>query len=91
MADCVGSKINVPAGGDAGSRGAAINAGVAVGVFKDHGDGVSRMVKITREYEPNKVNIKKYDQLYELYTQLIAAVWPLWEKSSKAGIESWEN
>jgi sugar (pentulose or hexulose) kinase len=91
IADCVGSKINVPAGGDAGSRGAAINAGVAVGVFKDHGDGVSRMVKITREYEPNKVNIKKYDQLYELYTQLIAAVWPLWEKSSKAGIESWEN
>ena len=91
IADCVGSKIKVPEGADAGSRGAAINAGVAVGVFKDHGEGVSRMVKITREYDPNQINIQKYDQLYKLYTHLIAAAWPLWEESSKAGIETWNN
>jgi len=91
IADCVGSRIIVPAGGDAGSRGAAINAGVAVGVFKDHGEGVSKMVKITREYNPDANNMQKYDQIYKLYTHLIDAAWPLWEESSKAGIESWEN
>ena len=89
IADCVGSRIKVPEGGDAGSRGAAINAGVAVGVFKDHGEGVSKMVKITREYNPDEKNMQKFDQIYKLYTHLIAAAWPLWEESSKAGIESW--
>jgi sugar (pentulose or hexulose) kinase len=89
IADCVGSKIKVPAGADAGSRGAAINAGVAVGVFKDHAEGVRSMVKITRELAPNAANLKKYDQLYDLYIHLIKAVWPVWEESARIGIENW--
>jgi sugar (pentulose or hexulose) kinase len=90
ISDCLGSRVLIPAGADSGSRGAAINAGVAVGVFKDHVEGVERMVKINREHEPNPDHGPKYDRLYDLYTHLIDAVWPIWEESAQAGIESWE-
>lgn len=90
IADCTGSKVRVPAGADAGSRGAAINAGVAVGAFKDHGEGVRRMVNVSREHEPEQTNIPRYDQLYDLYLNLIQAVWPIWEESANIGIEHWE-
>lgn len=89
IADCTGSKIKVTGGADAGSRGAAINAGVAVGVFKNHREGVQRMVHSTREHEPNAVNVGKYDTLYRIYKNLITAVWPIWEESAQAGIERW--
>src|SRR5271157_228007 len=90
IADCLGSKVKVPAGSDAGSRGAAINAGVAVGVFKDHAEGVKRMVKIGREQTPIQENVPKYDQLYKIYKDLIKAAWSIWEESAKAGVESWK-
>jgi sugar (pentulose or hexulose) kinase len=90
IADCLGSRIKVPAGADAGSRGAAINAGVAVGAFKDHAEGVKRMVKIGREQSPIAQNVSKYDQLYQMYKHLIKAVWPIWEESALAGVESWK-
>ncbi len=90
IADCLGSVIRVPSGADSGSRGAAINAGVAVGVFKDHGEGVASMVKIGREHTPNAENMSKYDQLYSIYTHLIQAVWSIWEESAHAGIEHWQ-
>ena len=90
IADSLGSTVKIPVGSDSGSRGAAINAGVAVGVFKDHAEGVKQMVVIKREHTPEAKNKPKYDQLYDLYTNMIQAVWPLWEKSADAGIESWK-
>ena len=90
IADCLGSTMKVPVGADSGSRGAAINAGVAVGAFKDHAEGVKRMVKIGREQSPLEQNVSKYDQLYQMYKHLIKAVWPIWEESAKAGVESWK-
>ena len=90
IADSLGSTVKIPAGSDSGSRGAAINAGVAVGVFKDHAEGVKNMVAISREHAPEQENKPKYDQLYNIYTSLIKAVWSVWEKSAEAGIESWK-
>lgn len=90
LADCLGARMRVPSGMDSGSRGAAINAGVAVGVFKDHGEGVKQMVKIAREYDPIPEHGKKYDTLYGIYKNLIQAVWPIWEQSAEAGVEKWE-
>lgn len=89
IADCLGSHVRVPAGADSGSRGAAINAGVAAGVYADHGEGVRRMVHISREQPPNPDHLEKYDKLYEIYIDLIQAVWRVWEKSAAFGIEHW--
>ncbi len=89
IADCLGSQVKVPQGADSGSRGAAINAGVAVGVFADHSEATECMVKMGRTYQPNPDNLPKYDQLYEIYKRSIEAVGPLWERSSKANLENW--
>lgn len=90
LADCTGNKMRVPGGTDSGSRGAAINAGVAAGIFKDHAEGVDRMVDFRKEFIPNHENNKKYDQLYEIYQDLINASWPIWEKVADFGIEKWQ-
>jgi sugar (pentulose or hexulose) kinase len=90
IADCLGSKVRVPAGSDSGSRGAAINAGVATGVFKDYEEGVNRMVHVAREYSCDPGRSTQYDQIYAVYKQLIQAVLPIWEASSKAGIEQFQ-
>lgn len=90
IADCLGSKVRVPDGADSGSRGAAINSGVATGVFANHGEGVRCMVKVKREYCPDESKMARYDKLYEIYTQLIQAAWPIWEMSARADIEHWQ-
>jgi sugar (pentulose or hexulose) kinase len=90
IADALGSRVRVPAGADAGSRGAAINAGVATGVFADHAEGVGRMVKTSREHAPEPANLPRYDCLYELYTRLIEAAAPIWKLSAQAGVERWQ-
>jgi sugar (pentulose or hexulose) kinase len=89
IADCLGSEVKVPQGADAGSRGAAINAGVAVGVFADHAEATDKMVEIGRVYQPSAQNQTKYDELYEIYKEAIDAVGRLWEHSSRADIENW--
>lgn len=90
LADCLGMRAKVPGGGDAGSRGAAINAGVAVGAFKDHTDGARHMIQIEREYAPIPENETRYGSLFGVYRNLIEAVWPIWEQSATAGVEGWK-
>lgn len=45
--------------------GAAISAGVAVNIFKDEQDGVNKIVKKEREFDPIEKNRKIYDDIYE--------------------------
>jgi sugar (pentulose or hexulose) kinase len=89
LADCTGNAMKVPAGVELGAKGAAMNAGVAVGLFEDHAAAVKRMVKIEREYTPDSENSGRYDELYALYRELIEAVWPVWERSFQIGLATW--
>jgi xylulokinase len=49
--------------------GAAICAGVGVGLFKDIREGVSAMVAVDKTYEPNPQNAALYNELYAIYCQ----------------------
>jgi sugar (pentulose or hexulose) kinase len=89
LAGCTGNAMKVPAGVELGAKGAAMNAGVAVGLFEDHAAAVKRMVKIEREYAPHSDVSGKYDELYALYRELIEAVWPVWERSWEIGLARW--
>jgi xylulokinase len=55
---------------DAAVLGAAICAGVGVGLFKDIREGVAQMVAVDQTYEPNPENAKLYDELYEIYCRM---------------------
>ena len=91
IADCLNAKVVVPVGSDSGSRGAAINAGVAVGAFESHKEAVQAMVHREREDAPEKENVDKYNKLFGIYKSLIQAMWPIWEKSSSVGVEAWSK
>jgi len=59
---------------DAAVTGAAILAGVGVGIFPDAAAGVENLVKIRQTYTPIAANRERYDELYALYQTLYTAL-----------------
>ena len=59
---------------DAAALGAAICAGAGVGAFAGIKEGVARMVKVDKRYEPNTENGNIYDELYRLYCKTYKAL-----------------
>ncbi len=66
-ADITGLPINVPYSDSATTLGAAILAGVGVGVYKNFEEAVQKTVKITRTHTPNKDNYDTYQKAYDKY------------------------
>jgi sugar (pentulose or hexulose) kinase len=84
MADCLGKPVSVPEGSQFGAKGAALNIGVPVGVYRNAQEAVSKSVKMTRFYEPSSANSRLYQQLYEVYRLTAARQMDLWDL--RAGI-----
>lgn len=70
FADVLGRRIAVPAGTEFGAKGAAIVAGVGLGLYSDYADGVSRAVNVLREYEPDPRRTALYDGFFSVYRSL---------------------
>ena len=68
--DITGKPLAVPFSDTATTLGAALLAGVGVGLYQDFEDAVSQTVKITRRYEPNLENHAVYQKNYETYLAL---------------------
>ena len=68
--DITGKPMIVPASDTATTLGAALLAGVGVGVYKDYDEAVSLTVKETRRHEPDPENKVIYDQTYQTYLEL---------------------
>jgi xylulokinase len=66
MADVLGRPIVVPANGDA-SFGAAMVAGIGVGVFDGPDDAVERCVRVTSMHEPDPAVHTTYQHLFTVY------------------------
>lgn len=69
-ADVTGREIAVPASDTATTLGAAILAGVGVGVYPDVETAVERTVAVKRRYSPNPANREVYDKGYQSYLAL---------------------
>ena len=72
--DITGKPIVVPASDTATTLGAAILAGVGVGIYQDYDEAVSITVKETRRHEPNPENKEVYDKTYATYLELYKAL-----------------
>ena len=68
--DITGKPMIVPASDTATTLGAALLAGVGVGVYKDYDEAVSLTVKENRRHEPDPENKEIYDKTYENYLEL---------------------
>ncbi|MEM3714704.1 MAG: FGGY-family carbohydrate kinase, partial [Nitrososphaeria archaeon] len=80
LADINNSTIIVPEGEEFGCRGAAINAGIAASVFKDHKDGVTTFFKIKKIYIPRKEESEKYKKLFGVYRKIYQSFWTIWDE-----------
>ena len=69
-ADVVGLPIEVPEVEEATPLGAAILAGIGVGLYHDEQDAFERVYKPGKTYHPNSQLAAKYDELYKIYQQL---------------------
>jgi xylulokinase len=59
---------------DAGLVGAAICAGVGVGLFDDAQTGANRMVHVAEHYEPNADAAGQYDEMFGIYKDAYQAL-----------------
>lgn len=69
-ADVTGKTIKVPTSDTATTLGAAILAGVGVGVYESFEEAVKETIVITRVQEPNMENHEIYKKSMELYLKL---------------------
>lgn len=70
QADVYGRPVSTLKMPDAAVLGAAICAGVGVGVFSDIREGVDGMVEIEKTYEPIEQNVKVYEELYDVFCSI---------------------
>jgi sugar (pentulose or hexulose) kinase len=88
FADVRDGRVLVPAGEEAGARGAAMCAGVAAGRFPDHEAAVSQMVSVARRHDPDSEAAALYRERRAVFEDALAAVRPVWEKLTGDGREA---
>lgn len=80
FADCLGLPIRVAEARETGALGAAIGVAVAVGLAEDYEAAVGRMTRAKADFTPDPAMQAHYDQRYQLYCDLNAAMQPLWAR-----------
>jgi len=83
FADTLQLPMEVPDGIEIGARGAAMSAGIGVGVYRDHADAVSTAVKIERRQEPNPAATPFYLERYTEYKNLLECMQQPWDRLSR--------
>ena len=68
--DVTGKPIVVPSSDTATTLGAAILAGVGIGMYKDFEEAVRLTVRNQRFHEPNGDNFEVYEKNYQIYLEL---------------------
>lgn len=79
--DITGKPLAVPFSDTATTLGAALLAGVGVGMYKDFEDAAAQTVKITRRYEPDLNKQEVYEKNYETYLSLYENLKELMKKT----------
>lgn len=83
FSDALNLPIEVPAGNQIGAHGAAICAGIGVGLYRDFADGAERSVQIKRRHQPNPERGETYRRRYTEYQRLVKAMQEPWEHLSQ--------
>ena len=73
-ADVTQRTVYVTDSDEATTRGAAILAGVAMGVYPGFGEAVERLLTVKRRYRPQEGLTSVYGDRYEIYRRLYPAL-----------------
>jgi len=70
LADILGKEINLLNVEEGPAFGAALVAGVGVGVYSSFAEAVNRIIKVKKTVAPKTQNTEKYNHYYQLYKKL---------------------
>ena len=82
IADVSGLRVVVPEGAQFGAKGAALLAGVAVGLFTDVA-ATQACVRAARVHEPNQAAHRRYGAVFAGYRELRRALLPVWQSAAR--------
>lgn len=83
FADALNMVMEVPDGVEVSAKGAAMSAGIGVGVYRDHAEAAAKAVRIIRRQEPIAENTPHYLARYEAYQQLLDVMKKPWDSLSR--------
>jgi len=86
FADVLGLAIEIPESQEASALGAALCAGVSVGVFSSLADAAARACRVQRTHTPSAQRHTRLDDTYRLWTRLAAAMEPCWPALDRSAI-----
>jgi L-xylulokinase len=78
FADVLGVDIDIPESQEASALGAALCAGVSVGMYASLADATARACRVQRTHTPDAARHATLDNAYALWSQLASAMQPLW-------------
>lgn len=82
FADALGCEVEVTEGTEFGAKGAAINAGVAIGLYSSYEAAVGQTVRSAHSYQPDDATTHFYRKRLTLYRETYEAMFPIWQKKS---------
>ncbi|KXS40140.1 MAG: xylulokinase [Candidatus Frackibacter sp. T328-2] len=82
-ADITNKEINVPYSDHATTLGAALIAGVGIGIYNDYKDAVDQTVRIKRTHKPNSENHELYSKYFNIYLDLYKNLKETYQKLDK--------
>jgi L-xylulokinase len=80
FADALNETVEVTGAGETGALGAALCAGVGIGVYDSLNDATDTVVRRFRTHEPDARNSDRYAEAYETYMGLVNALEPVWPR-----------
>lgn len=82
FADVLGIPVDVVEGKELGAQGAAMAAGVAVGLYRDYDEAIQRTVRLSRTVYPRQEYRAVYEEKYAAYREIIGALRGVWRRFS---------
>lgn len=82
FADILQIPVEVVANGELGAQGAAMAAGIAVGLYRDYQEAVRRTVTITKRVMPRPQYRLIYEKKYAAYQTIVKCLTDIWEHLS---------
>jgi xylulokinase len=83
IADVTGRRVETVADPlEAGAVGIALTAAVGLGAYPDHAS-LKKIIRVEREFEPQKENTSCYDDLYQTYRQLYTSLRSLYRQANE--------
>lgn len=84
VADVTGKTACIPEGTEFGAKGAALNAGAAIGIYNSLKNAVHKTMKLDRKYQPNIENHKTYEALYHVFRITRNNMLEIWDALQEA-------